>query len=71
MATAAVSQPGEAPKPTAFRSASTLANTEVFYSMDAERLAFFKAATGIDDEAALKAHIIAIQHEAYQVSFRL
>ena len=68
MVAVALVQHGEAQTPTAFRSMSTLANTEACYRMDGEPLAFFKAVTGIDDEAALKAHIISIQHEGFQAS---
>ena len=61
------SQP-EDERPKAFDvTVQSLDGTEKYYHLDDTQLAFFKAATGITDEAALKAHIIAVQHEAYKV----
>jgi hypothetical protein len=37
------------------------------YCLDPEETAFFKRQTGIQDEAALKTHIIDVQKEAYKV----
>lgn len=37
------------------------------YALDGEELAFFKSQTGIQDEHALKAHIMKVQTEAYKV----
>ncbi|KZT67007.1 hypothetical protein DAEQUDRAFT_813157 [Daedalea quercina L-15889] len=37
------------------------------YHLDPDEVAFYKQKTGIDDEAALKEHIVQIQREAYQV----
>ena len=37
------------------------------YSLDAEELVFLKSWTGIDNEEALKRHIISVQDEAYEV----
>lgn len=37
------------------------------YRLDPEEIAFFKRQTGLQDEGALKAHIIDVQKEAYQV----
>ncbi|KAF9240246.1 hypothetical protein BU15DRAFT_61573 [Melanogaster broomeanus] len=36
------------------------------YALSPSEAAFFKAATGIDDDAALKAHIITVQDKAYK-----
>ena len=41
--------------------------TERFYHLDEEELDFFTTVTGIKDEKALEAHIIAVQREAYKV----
>ncbi|KAH7920280.1 hypothetical protein BV22DRAFT_1040003 [Leucogyrophana mollusca] len=38
---------------------------ESLYYLDAEALAFFKSLTGIDDDVALKEHILAVQAKAY------
>lgn len=38
------------------------------YCLDPEEIAFFKRQTGIQDEAALKTHIIDVQKEAYKVA---
>ncbi|KAF9240254.1 hypothetical protein BU15DRAFT_74170 [Melanogaster broomeanus] len=38
------------------------------YALSTAEAAFFKAATGIDDDAALKAHIIMAQAKAYKVA---
>ncbi|GBE89376.1 Methyltransferase ausD [Sparassis crispa] len=38
-----------------------------FYDLDRQELAFFQSQTGIQDEAALKAHISKIQADAYDV----
>lgn len=38
------------------------------YRLDADEIAFYKVRTGIHDEAALKEHVVQVQHEAYQVS---
>ena len=65
---AALITPIEASRPKPLASTHTLDNTERFYKMDKEQLAFFTASTKIDSEDALKDHIISIQHEAYQVS---
>ena len=46
----------------------SLEGSEKFYNLNEQELAFFKSATGIHDEAALKEHIIAVQREAYAVS---
>ncbi|KIL67221.1 hypothetical protein M378DRAFT_73806 [Amanita muscaria Koide BX008] len=40
---------------------------ESLYSLDEDELAFFKSATGIDDEGELKKHILTIQARAYEV----
>jgi len=40
------------------------------YKMDSEELAFFKQETGIHDDAALNAHILAVQDEAFKVYIR-
>ena len=60
--------PTEASRPKPLASTHTLDNTERFYKMDKDQLAFFTASTKIDSEDALRDHIISIQHEAYQVS---
>ncbi|KAK0470237.1 uncharacterized protein EV420DRAFT_1499203 [Desarmillaria tabescens] len=38
-----------------------------FYALEEDEAAFFKAQTGIEDEDALKHHILTIQEEAYKV----
>ncbi|KIJ66175.1 hypothetical protein HYDPIDRAFT_87780 [Hydnomerulius pinastri MD-312] len=38
------------------------------YSLSSEEAAFFKAATGIEDDDALKAHILIAQEKAYKVA---
>ncbi|KAF9240255.1 hypothetical protein BU15DRAFT_87747 [Melanogaster broomeanus] len=38
------------------------------YALSPEEAAFFKAATGIDDDAVLKAHILMVQEKAYKVA---
>lgn len=38
------------------------------YRLDADEIAFYKAKTGIHDEAALKEHVVKVQQDAYQVS---
>ncbi|KAF9240245.1 hypothetical protein BU15DRAFT_74160 [Melanogaster broomeanus] len=38
------------------------------YALSPAEAAFFKATTGIDDDAALKAHIIMVQDKAYKVA---
>lgn len=43
---------------------------ERFYSLADSELAFFKSQTGIEDEIALKQHIIAVQKKAYEVSIQ-
>ncbi|KAL4250087.1 hypothetical protein ABKN59_005977 [Abortiporus biennis] len=40
---------------------------ESFYSLDPVELAFFRQQTGIQDEKELKAHILKVQKEAYEV----
>ena len=45
----------------------SLEGSEKFYNLNEQELEFFKSATGISDEAALKAHMIAVQQEAYAV----
>ena len=45
----------------------SLEGSEKFYNLNAQELEFFKAATGLHEEAELKAHMIAVQHEAYAV----
>ncbi|KAG9317888.1 hypothetical protein JVU11DRAFT_2117 [Chiua virens] len=37
------------------------------YTLSPEQASFFKAHTGIDDDAALKAHILKVQEKAYKV----
>jgi hypothetical protein len=39
-----------------------------FYNPDPEALAFFKKETGIDDDEALKQHVLKVQREAFSVS---
>lgn len=56
---------GARPKPLA--STWSLDGTEKFYKLSEEQLSFFKTATGIEGEDELKAHVIAVQHEAYKV----
>ena len=46
----------------------SLEGSEKFYNLNEQELAFFKSATGIHDETALKEHMIAVQREAYAVS---
>lgn len=38
------------------------------YELAEDETAFFKAQTGIQDDAALKNHILTIQEEAYKVN---
>ena len=38
------------------------------YRLDAEEVAFYKGKTGIQDDLALREHIIKVQQDAYQVS---
>jgi len=38
--------------------------------MDSKELAFFKQETGLHDDAALNAHILAVQDEAFKVYIR-
>ncbi|TBU44218.1 hypothetical protein BD309DRAFT_56838 [Dichomitus squalens] len=45
----------------------SLEESEKFYNLNEQEIAFFKSATGIHDEAALKEHMIAIQREAYAI----
>jgi len=40
---------------------------EGFYALSADEFAFYKAQTGIEDERAMKDHIIAVQKQAYEV----
>lgn len=40
----------------------------VKYSLSPEEAEFFKATTGINDDEALKAHILSVQEKAYKVS---
>ncbi|KAH9840205.1 uncharacterized protein C8Q71DRAFT_703050 [Rhodofomes roseus] len=40
---------------------------ESLYSLDEEESAFFKSQTGIEDDEALKSHILRVQKEAYEV----
>ncbi len=47
----------------------TLEGSEKFYKLDEQELEFFRTATCIDDEAALRAHMIHVQREAYAVRF--
>ena len=56
---------GARPKPLA--STWSLDGTEKLYKLNEEQLSFFKTATGIEGEDELKAHVIAVQHEAYKV----
>jgi hypothetical protein len=44
---------------------------ERLYSLSGDGLEFFKSQTGIEEELALKQHILAIQKEAYAVSAAL
>ncbi|KAJ6607395.1 hypothetical protein B0H10DRAFT_2072148, partial [Mycena sp. CBHHK59/15] len=39
----------------------------LYYALDSEELSFLKTQTGIDDEAELKAHVLDIQQQAYEV----
>jgi hypothetical protein len=41
---------------------------ESLYSPAADELAFFKSLTGIEDDGALKNHILAVQAEAFAVN---
>ena len=41
------------------------------YYLTEDEAAFFKAATGIDNDEELKAHILMVQKMAYEVSFIL
>jgi hypothetical protein len=41
---------------------------ESLYDPDSEALAFFKKETGIDDDDALKQHVLNVQQEAFSVS---
>ncbi|RDX42801.1 hypothetical protein OH76DRAFT_1260462 [Lentinus brumalis] len=45
----------------------TLEGSEKFYKLDEQELEFFRTATCIDDEAALRAHMIHVQREAYAI----
>ena len=56
---------GARPKPLA--STWSLDGTDKFYKLNEEQLSFFKIATGMEGEDELKAHVIAVQHEAYKV----
>ena len=38
-----------------------------FYSLTEEEVGFYKAQTGIQDDDALKEHILAVQKDAYEV----
>ena len=40
---------------------------ESLYDLDEEGLAFMRTQTGIEDEAELKKHVLAVQAEAYKV----
>jgi hypothetical protein len=42
--------------------------TERLYSLDSDELAFFLAETHIENESALKSHLLEIQAKAYNVS---
>lgn len=44
-----------------------LALNEELYKLRADEIAFYKAQTGIDDDEALRRHILACQAEAYKV----
>lgn len=44
---------------------------ESLYALEAEELQFFKSWTGIDDDEALKRHILKIQKEAYEVALHI
>lgn len=46
----------------------SLEGSAAFLEFDKEQLEFFRKMTGIEDEDALKTHILAIQREAYAVS---
>ncbi|KAH9933311.1 uncharacterized protein B0H18DRAFT_870613 [Fomitopsis serialis] len=49
---------------------ATLRNSkldESLYSLDEEESAFFKSLTGIDDDEALKQHILKVQNDAFEV----
>lgn len=41
--------------------------SEDLLQLDNEQLQFFRTATGIEDEAQLKAHIVAVQRDAFKV----
>ncbi|KAE9400131.1 hypothetical protein BT96DRAFT_965450 [Gymnopus androsaceus JB14] len=51
------------PAPTAYY----LALDEKYYDLDEEEITFFKKQTGIEDDAKLKKHIIAIQTKAFAI----
>lgn len=43
----------------------------IHYRLSPEQTTFFKAQTGIDDDAALKEHILEVQERAYKVTVSL
>lgn len=45
----------------------SLEGSEKFYKLDEQELEFFRTTTGIQDEVALKVHMIRVQQEAYAV----
>lgn len=47
---------------------ASLEETEKYYGLNEQELEFFKTATGIKDEQALKEHIFKVQRDAYKVS---
>lgn len=49
------------------RSILALEETEKLLQLDMDQLEFFRATTGIQDDSVLRAHIVAIQREAYTV----
>ncbi|KAJ8487389.1 hypothetical protein ONZ45_g14360 [Pleurotus djamor] len=53
--------------PPVFTDADKLPLDESFYSLDLEESTFFKSLTGIQDDSALKSHILTVQTEAYEV----
>jgi hypothetical protein len=56
--------------PTSISALKAPALTERLYFLDSDELAFLLAETHIENESALKSHLLDIQAKAYIVSFR-
>ncbi|CCM06622.1 uncharacterized protein FIBRA_08902 [Fibroporia radiculosa] len=49
----------------------TLDDPDKYYALDDDEITFFKSQTGINDDAALKSHILHVQAQAYEVCTRI